>query len=181
MVELTASTPCADLLPKEVGAAKLEEIDLGQLSSVAPYKGKEAALSKALKDTSGVAFPGPNETHVEGATRIIWFGREMALLTGAEPDARLVKYAAVTDQTDAWTCATLSGPAAEDVLARLAPIDLRAAHFPPGATARTLVNHMTGSITRIDAQQFLILVFRSMAHTLVEELTEAMEAVAARG
>ena len=75
----------------------------------------------------------------------------------------------------------LSGAASVDVLARLVPVDLRRTAFPQGHTCRTLVNHMTASVTRQDEDAFLILVFRSMAQTLVEELHEAMEAVALRG
>jgi sarcosine oxidase subunit gamma len=40
---------------------------------------------------------------------------------------------------------------------------------------------MMASITRIGAQSFQIMVFRSMARTLVHDLKTAMEAVAARG
>ena len=99
---------------------------------------------------------------------------------GAEhaPD---LKCAAVIDQSDAWASVVLRGSSAVDVLARLVPTDLRPTVFGAGATARTLVGHMSVSITRTEADAFLILVFRSMAQTLIEEITEAMEAVAARG
>ena len=40
---------------------------------------------------------------------------------------------------------------------------------------------MMASITRLGADDFQIMVFRSMAATLVGELKTAMEAVAARG
>jgi sarcosine oxidase subunit gamma len=40
---------------------------------------------------------------------------------------------------------------------------------------------MTASITRTGAESFLILVFRSMAATLVHDLKQAMAAVASRG
>jgi sarcosine oxidase subunit gamma len=59
--------------------------------------------------------------------------------------------------------------------------DLRAATFEPGHTAKTLLGHMTASVTRTGANAFEIMVFRSMAETLVEELTRAANAVAARG
>jgi sarcosine oxidase gamma subunit len=43
------------------------------------------------------------------------------------------------------------------------------------------VQHMNGSVTRIGADSFVILVFRSMAGTLYHDLERAMESVAARG
>lgn len=181
MVELKPETPFAGLLPIAQGAARLDEIDLGHLTSLAPFKGQQNALSKALKKAHGVVYPEPNTTDATETARALWFGRDMALLAGPIADAGLRTHAALTDQTDAWAAARLSGPASEDVLARVSPVDLRAARFAEGATVRTLINHMNGSITRTGSDAFFILVFRSMAQTLVQELTEAMEAVAARG
>ena len=71
-------------------------------------------------------------------------------------------------------------PGLEPVLARLTPIDLRDSAFPKGATARTVIGHMTGSITRTGADTYAIMVFRSMAKTAVHELERAMRGVAAR-
>jgi sarcosine oxidase subunit gamma len=61
------------------------------------------------------------------------------------------------------------------------PVDLRAAQFGPGATARTELAHMAASVTRLEDGAFLVMVFRSMAQTLLHDLKSAMEAVAARG
>jgi len=65
-------------------------------------------------------------------------------------------------------------------LARLTPIDLRKTTFKRGHTARTLIGHMTGSITCVGADAFEVMVMRSMAHTLVHELSQAAENVTAR-
>ncbi|MEO0938939.1 MAG: sarcosine oxidase subunit gamma [Pseudomonadota bacterium] len=177
MAELIARTPCEGLLPRPIGDAVLEEVDLGVLTSVAPYKG----ASDPLKNTHGMAFPAPNRATGKAGARAIWFGRGMALLAGPAPDPAMAAHAALTDQSDAWACVTLSGAAAEDVLARLVPIDARAATFKRGHTARTQLQHINVSLTRIGADSFLILGFRAMAGTLVHDLVEAMESVAARG
>lgn len=181
MVELVATTPCAGLLPLEIGDVVAAEVDLGQLTSIAPLSGKIAATSEALKSAHGMAFPAPNRSTGKEGARAIWFGREMALLAGPACDPALAASAALTDQTDAWATVTLTGASAEDVLARLVPVDLRAAGFKRGHSVRTLVKHMNASVTRLGPQSFLILVFRSMAQTLAHDLKEAMEAVAARG
>lgn len=74
----------------------------------------------------------------------------------------------------------LKGAGAVDVLARLVPVDLREDRFKRGHTLRTQLYHMSASITKTGADTFVILVFRSMASTLVHDMKTAMEAVAAR-
>lgn len=181
MAELVAKSPCAGLLPLEIGAAKLTEEEAGVLTSILPYKGQDKALSEALKAAYGMAFPAPNRATGKAGARAVWFGRDLALLMGPAPDAALAAHAALSDQSDAWAAVRLEGEATEAVLARLVPVDLRASVFKRGHTVRSQVAHMAGSVTRVGEKAFLILVFRSMAATLVHDLKTAMEAVAARG
>jgi sarcosine oxidase subunit gamma len=179
--ELRAISPFDGALPVSIGALSLVEVELGHLTSIAPFKGRLEAASTALMSAHGLAFPAANRVTASGNARAIWFGRDMALLVGAAPDPRLASVAALTDQSDAWAAVSLSGKGAEDVLARLVPVDLRATHFKEGHTVRSLLGHMNASVTRTSPESFLILVFRSMAGTLAHDITEAMEAVAARG
>ena len=176
MADLLAKSPMADLVPLTIGTVTLEETDLGRLTSIAPFKGQ----ADAVADRLGRALPAPNRATGKDGDRLIWFGREIYLLAGPAPEPDLADHAAVTDQSDAWACAMLGGAGAEDVLARLVPIYLRAAHFKRGHTARTELAHMHASITRVGTDRFLILVFRSMARTLHHDLKIAMESVAAR-
>ena len=180
MVDLHAKSPCAGLLPLSVGALSLREADLGQMTSLAPYQGQEAALSDALQAAHGVTFPASNRTRTKGDARVLWFGQGMALLTGPEPAPELARHAALTDQSDAWAAVRLEGPGAPDVLARLTPLDLRPSVFETGHTARSELQHMMASITRVDEEAWLILVFRAFAETLVHDLETAMQSVAAR-
>ena len=102
------------------------------------------------------------------------------MLIGPEPDASLGEYAALTDQSDGWAVVRLEGKGAGDVLARLVPLDLRPASFKRGHSARTDLAHMMASLTKVGENAFQIMVFRSMARTLVHDLKTAMEGVAAR-
>ena len=95
--------------------------------------------------------------------------------------ADLAAEGAITDQSDAWAFMRLTGAGAEDVLARLVPVDLRLAVFMPGQTVRTELMHMMASITRSGDDSFDIMVMRSFAKTAVHDLHEAMKSVAARG
>ena len=179
MVDLSAKSACAGLLPKEIGNVTLREDVFEAITSVAPLKGQEAAVSDALKEHMGAAFPKPNRATGKEGARVVWAGRGQAFVFG-KPVPELAG-AALTDQTDAWACVTLAGPDARHVLARLIPIDLGEAQFKRGHAARTLINHMTGLVYRSGADRYGLLVFRSMAGTLVHDLETAMEAVAARG
>ncbi|WP_299043552.1 sarcosine oxidase subunit gamma [uncultured Tateyamaria sp.] len=179
MAELIAKTPLGKMAPLTIGTCTVTEVSLGTLTSIAPLGG--AKIADAFKTAQGIKWPAPNRATGKEGARAIWFGRDMVLLAGSTADASLIPYAAMTDQTDAWTTVTLEGVKAEDVLARLVPLDLSAARFKRGHTARTQIQHMTGSVTRIGADTFLLMVFRSMAGTLLHDLERAMASVATRG
>jgi len=178
--ELKAITACEGLLPLTIGAATLEEIDAGHMTSLSAF-GDVAGLSTALEKAHGLALPKPNRATGKEGGRCIWFGRGEVLLMGPAPDKALAKNAAVVDLSDGWACVELSGAAAVDVLARLVPVDLRDGVFKRGHSVRTQLMHMSASITRVGADRFQILVFRSMAVTLVHDLKQAMAGVASRG
>lgn len=180
MVDLVAKSPCAGLLPVTHGAVRLSEVKAGHMTSLAPFKGQQEALSDALKAAHGMAFPAVNRATGKEGARAIWFSRRQALLVGPEPDPVLAKHAAITDQSDAWTVVRLEGARAEDVLARLVPVDLRGTVFKRGHTLRSQLMHMSASVTRMGEQAFQIMTFRSMAGTLVHDLETAMVGVAAR-
>lgn len=178
MARLVAITPCAGLLPVAVEGAALTEVTPDAITSVAPFRGQEKAVSSALDAAVGGAFPKANRTTGKDGARVIWTGPGQAMVLGPRvaPEG-----AAVTDQSDAWAVMRLEGPLAEAVLARLVPVDVRRQHFKLGHTARTQLRHMTCGLTRVGAAAFEIMVFRSMAKTAVEDLHRAMQSVAAQG
>lgn len=180
MVDLIAKTPLDGLSPMTIGAVKVSEVAPDVMTSIAPFKGQDAALSAALKSAHGMAAPGPNRATGKEGVRTIWFGQRMLLLMGPTPDAGLAKHAALTDQSDAWAVVRLEGAGALDVLARLTPIDMRPQVFKRGHTARTELLHMMASITRVGDQAYQIMVFRAFGKTLLHDLETAMEGVAAR-
>jgi len=86
----------------------------------------------------------------------------------------LVEGEGEVDVSDAFAGLALDGPVAAEVLARLVPVDLTA-----GLPARTLLRHTPVIVAR-RAGGFALLVPRSYAASAVEELVQAMWAVAAR-
>jgi len=180
VVELSANTPCAGLLPIAVGTCKLSEVTPASMALLSPYKGKEKQLGEALKSTHGMALAAPNRSTGKVGARCVWFGYGQGMLIGPAPDKSLARYAAVVDQSDGWTVVRLEGAGAVDVLARLTSLDLRASRFKRGQTARSELHHMMVSITRVGNQAFDIMAFRSMAKTLVHDLHGAMVSLAAQ-
>nr|WP_275116122.1 sarcosine oxidase subunit gamma family protein [Aliiroseovarius subalbicans] len=166
------------MAPISVGDAALREVDPGVITSLSPLAGGDVG---ALKAAHGMAFPAPGRASGKAGARAVWSGRGQAFLIGPAPDAALKAHFAMTDQSDGWAVLGLEGTAAREVLARLCPLDLRPDRFKRGHTARTLIGHMTGSVTRVGADSFDLMVFRSMAQTAVHEIEEAMKSVAARG
>ena len=139
-----------------------------------PFAGRGTAVAEALP----CGWPEPGRWVEGGGRRALWSGRDAALVTGPRPEG-LDGIAAVTDQSDAWCVVRLEGVGAEDVLARLVPLDLRERAFPEGSATRTLLGHMTAVVSR-RCGAFEILAMRSMAATLAHELGRAMGGVAAR-
>jgi len=180
VTDLTAKAPCAGLLPLTIGEVRATEMDIGAMTLLAPYKGREKDLSGALKGAHGLGYPSPGRSTGKAGGRVIWFSQGQAMLIGPAPDASLGDFAALSDQSDAWAVVRLEGKGARDVLARLVPLDLRPACFKRGHSARTDLAHMMASLTRVGENAFQIMVFRSMAKTLVDDLKTAMEGVAAR-
>lgn len=178
MGNLIARTPCEGLLPLKIGTCSLSEITPEAITSIMPASGQTAAVSDAIMDAHGMAFPAAGRATGRDGARLIWSGQGQAMLVGPPADA--IDGAALTDQSDAWAVMRLEGEMAEQVLARLVPVDLRAASFKRGHTARTMLFHMSCSITRVGAAAFEIMVFRSMARTAVHELDVAMKSVAAQ-
>ena len=181
MASLIEKTPATGLTPVSAGDALLTEAPVGPITSIAPFRGKDRAVSSALKPL-GLSFPGPGKVSGKGEAACIWTGRGQAFLVGAEPPPDLKGIAALTDQSDAWVTLRLAGAAAEAVLARLVPLDLRVqTGFKTGTAARTVLGHMPLILRRTGVAEFELMTFRSMAGHAVHELSVAMKAVAARG
>lgn len=177
MPNLIAKSALPDQAPLTLLDTTLAPVDLGPITSLAPFPGQTGAVDTALR-ALGLGFPAPNSTLTNGQARVVWTGADQAFLIGvACPD--LGGAAATTDQTDGWSALRLSGPQVPQIMARLCPLDFRPAAFKPGQAARAQLGHMN-AIFWADDQGLVILTFRSMARTAWEECAHAMTALAAR-
>mgnify|MGYP001803021394 CR=1 FL=1 len=126
MVKLLALTPCEGVLPIAHGGVEVREVLYDRLTSVAPYAGQAKAVAAQLDD----GLPPVNRR--KGA--VTWFGHGTWLVAGTVATDGAV----VADQSDAWAAVQIAGAGVENVLARLVPIDLRAAMFKKNHVARTM-------------------------------------------
>lgn len=177
MADLIAKTALDGVAALTLAGTILAEVDAGQITSIAPFAGRENAVSAALKKSLGLEFPVPNTCAEKAGVRIVWSGRAQAFLIGAAcPD--LGGLAAVTDQSGGWVTLSITGLAATDTLARYVPLDLR--RMPIGGAARSQLNHMPLCLMRLGAEAFHLMTFRSMARTAWHELELALKTIAAR-
>ena len=166
-------------MPISCGSISLSEDAIEYITLIASKKGNEKQLSDGLKAAHGMALPAPNCMTGRAGARCVWFGQQY-LLMGPEPDQSLNKVARLTNVSDGYAVARLHGTESERVLARLVPINVSRNMFKRGQTARTLIQHMNGSLTRVSDTSFQIIVFRSMALNLVHDIERAMQSIAAR-
>lgn len=162
-------------LPFAAGACRLEDATPARAIMVMPFRGCAGRAAAAL----GTPLPGPGRSAAAGAGRILWTGRAAWLLMGSAAPDGLARHAAVVDVSGGLAGLGISGDTARAVLERLCPLDLDPAAFPDGATARSVVAHLSGQISRCGAG-YEILVARPLATALLEELRIAMRSLAAR-
>lgn len=182
MADLPPIPSLDHMRPVQIGTSTLTEVSSGPVQAVLPYPGQTEKASQVLEAALGLGFPQPGRSATRGDLRVLWAGREQAFVLGLIPNeapAQLARHAAVVDVSDAWVVLHLSGPNAEDVLARLTPLNLHPDAFGVGHTARTEVQHMTALLLRLPSA-IEIWGMRSMAETMCHDLIRAMRSVAAR-
>lgn len=171
-------TPALDAAPLAAAGAALAVVDPGPLAQIARFHSLDDGVDGLLSPL-GLSFPDPGRVSAAGSLRLVWTGRDQAMLVGSAPPDGLSACAAVTDQSDGWVCLSLTGPGAGAVLARLVPLDLRPAAFAPGHAARSALNHLPLILWRED-DGFRLMTFRSMARTAWTEIEHVLRHLASR-
>ena len=179
MVDLYKTLAAASTLPLKIGTVYAEEVETS-LFLVAPFGKKSRQAAAVLYAKMGLQWPETHKLRRAGPSYALWFDHAHIALMGIQPPAKILQYAAVTDISDGWCVVDISGPNVRDVLARVTPLDMRVKSFKMGMTQRSMLMHMQASISCFGKSKFRLMVFRSMALTLVHDLAIAMESVAAR-
>ncbi len=174
VVKLYSKSPLENLSEIEIGLLKVEEINLENIMTIQPFKGKAKSVSKTLNKRLGLGLPevGKSVNHKHNA--VMWIGMGQFLLVGEKIE---IKEAALTDQSDAWTILSLTGDKTADVMDRLCPVDTRV--LKTGDVVRSMIGHMSAIIEKTEAG-FKLMVFRAFAKTLLHEVCNSMKSVTAQ-
>jgi heterotetrameric sarcosine oxidase gamma subunit len=164
---------------RSVGTTRLSEVaDLAIVSIAAPLGGADA-LAAALAQAFGAAWPAPGRTvEAPEGLRLLGLANDQAFallprragLAAPAIAAALDGAAYCTEQTDGWVALRLSGPLALAALERTCMLDLDPDRFPPGAIARTLMEHLGVILLREGPDAFLLLSASSSARSFLHVL-----------
>lgn len=154
-------------------AVSLSETPLASLFQIAGWADFEAAVTPGLSEL-GFGDAGDFRQCRTVEDRQLYRISPDRLLIASQsalvlPDAlKNTASLAVLDLSHARTCITVEGAEAEDVMARLAPIDFRAPAMPQGAFVQTGIHHVGVLIIRPSALRFDILTPVTWARSIWE-------------
>ncbi len=168
---------------RKFGANRVSEITNLALVSVAVPQSKEHELENVLQEVWQLSFPSPVMSEFSSEIRAIQSTPDqlMFLFSHDIPNAaehisaKLGTNGYTTDQTDAWVMIEVSGPDVLAALERLCPIDLDQSVFAVGAYARTVMEHMGGTIVRLDSDRFLLMSASSSAGSFLHAVTQSFD------
>lgn len=176
MAKLAAAQAFQDMDAKQVGTVKIAPVETRPMTMIAPFAGRSQALHDAMSGDLGLGFPDPGGVTQNGNARCVWMGRDQAMLIGAVPQADWQNLALISDQSDGWAVVAVSGAGAAEVLARLLPVNVPQIE----GAARTTCGHIPVAIVRTAPDGYQIMCFRSMAHSLLRDLSHAAGLLVAR-
>jgi sarcosine oxidase subunit gamma len=163
----------------------VEDLDgTGQATVVARRDRVEDVAAGLLEALRLELAPGPVVSHGRGV-KMVGTGPENWLAIGGDANVlaptlkRAIGHvAAVCDQTDGYGLLRLSGDNAEDLLSRLAPVDLHLSRFKVGSAASTTIAHIPVILWRLEPDVFELAVFRSFARSLWSVFTDTADGLA---
>jgi sarcosine oxidase subunit gamma len=161
------------------GLARVEPAALSMLTLRADLSAPETAA--AVQAAVGQGVPGPRGLHLRDGRGVAWMAPDELLLilpigagAGALAAARAALgdgFATLVDVSDARAAFRLSGPRADEVVMKLAPVDIL--RFPEGEIRRTRAGQVAAAFWRSGPQEITLVCFRSVADYMRELLTAA--------
>lgn len=155
------------------------------LASVAARLGREADCHAALKSLLG-AVPEVRRAILRDPEAGFWMGPEQWMLGAPRAThemladdlkARFGDAASVTEQSGAWVCFDVTGPAMEDLCERICAVPIR--RMVAGDVQRTVIHQLGCFVIRREASDHIrILGPRASARTLHHALLTAAHSIA---
>jgi sarcosine oxidase subunit gamma len=135
--------------------------------SVLAHAGQETVVAAHLSSMEGLdaRVCGPGEWMAVSATGSLGadaVADELGALGGAS----------ICDQSDGKVLLSVGGPSVRKILAKCVAVDLHPEVFVQGHSANMLCCHVAGNLARTGADLFEIIVPRSLAGSVFEELME---------
>jgi sarcosine oxidase subunit gamma len=144
-----------------------------------------AKVKNAATGVAGVDMPGPRQITCDEERGIAWMSPDelLILCPYADVSANVAKmqktlgktHALAVNVSDARAMFRVSGPAAREVLAKLAPVDLRRDQFTPGMFRRTRLAQVAAALWLTEDDCFHIVCFRSQAQYMFDLLKVAAQ------
>jgi sarcosine oxidase, subunit gamma len=152
-----------------------------EIVQVAAFGDAGATAERLSKHFGLTATATPNRALATGDLTVLWHGPSQWLMVRTpaatpladELVALFAENAAVVDLGHARTALRFEGPGARGVLSRGTSIDLRLAHFAPGACALTALGKIAALLHAVGQATIDVYVARSYAQALVEWLEHA--------
>ncbi|MFV2054450.1 sarcosine oxidase subunit gamma [Aliiroseovarius sp. YM-037] len=178
---LGGAEPCVDAFDH----VTISENDALALASVTARMGHETACHAKLKNLIR-AVPGADKAQFGEPMSGFWTGPDQWMLSAARDEHEqmaetladlFAETASITEQTGAWVCFDVTGPAMADLCERLCAVPIR--KMRPGDTHRTMIHHMSCFVIRYqDAEHIRILGPRASAGSLHHALLTTAQSVA---
>ena len=140
-------------------------------------------LKKAATAAAGVDMPGPGHGHHTADGGLCWMSPdELLVLCPYDAVAATLAqmhetlggtHAMAVDVSDARATFQVSGPAAREVMAKLAPVDLSPEAFAPGMFRRTRLAQVPAAFWMPEPAAFRVVCFRSHAQYVFDLLRTA--------
>lgn len=152
-----------------------------EIVTVIARKGKNRAVSTALKKHYGLACPKPGEHSTVNGVSLQWCGQDQWYAVADEAGGmdlynalsnRLKASASVSDQSHGRVIIRISGPKARNVLAKGTPVDLHPDAFGPGRCGVSQIAHIGVHIAQTGPDDFELSLFRGFAESFWDWLTE---------
>lgn len=179
---LGGTTPQVDTF----GNVTIAENDGLALASVAARVGHETACRQTLENLIG-AVPEPGKAHLNDPEAGFWMGPDQWMVGAPRETHELLAdtlsdlfgdTASITEQSGAWVCFDVFGPAMVDMMERLCAAPVR--RMMQGDAQRTMIHQMSCFVIRRqqDADHVRILGPRASAQSLHHALITAAKSVA---
>ncbi|WP_105383398.1 sarcosine oxidase subunit gamma [Neorhizobium alkalisoli] len=134
--------------------------------SVLAHAGYEAAVAEALRKADDIASRYCNPSEFLAVSQTAGAGSVAEFLT-AIPGASFV------DQSDGFVLMAISGPSVRSILSKCLAVDLHPDTFGEGHSAAMMCCHVAANVARTGPNAFELLVPRSFAGSVFDELMEA--------